>query len=334
MLLSSTIRKGTLLMSSALLALTLAGCGQANSPDNTTNGAGGSNAPQGGSGGSAPSISGDIKIDGSSTVYPISQAVAEEFMKKHKNVRVTVGFAGSSAGIKKLQNNEIDIADASKLMKQEEIDMIKGKGDDVVKMPVAFDGITVVVNNGNDWAKDITVAELKKIWEKDSKVTKWSEVREGWPEQPIKLYGPGTASGTFEYFTEAINGKAKESRSDFTPSEDDNVLVRGVSGDKYAMAYFGYSYYVENKSSLKALPIKVDANSPAVEPSAKTIEDGSYKPLSRQLYIYPLKSALARPEVKEFIKYFMSEEGKALVESVGYVKLTQQLYDENLAHVK
>jgi phosphate transport system substrate-binding protein len=148
------------------------------------------------------------------------------------------------------------------------------------------------------------------------------------------LYGPGTASGTFEYFTEAVNGKAKESRSDFTPSEDDNVLVKGVTGDKNAMAYFGYAYYLENKDKLKALAIKVDDNAPAIEPTAKTIEDGTYKPLSRQIYMYPLKSALDRPEVKEFIKYYMSEDGKKLVESVGYVKLTQKLYDENLAHVK
>nr|WP_223836749.1 PstS family phosphate ABC transporter substrate-binding protein [Paenibacillus oceani] len=329
-MLSNTMRKGTIMMSSAVLALTLAACGQKPADDNKTSG-GATPAP---TKTEAPKLSGEIKIDGSSTVYPISQAVAEEFMKKNKDVKVTVGFAGSSAGIKKLLNKEIDIADASKLMKQEEIDAIKAKGDDVVKMPVAFDGITVVVNSQNDWAKDITVAELKKIWEKDSKITKWSEVRAGWPDQPIKLYGPGTASGTFEYFTEAVNGKAKESRSDFTPSEDDNVLVKGVTGDKNAMAYFGYAYYLENKDKLKALAIKVDDNAPAIAPTAKTIEDGTYKPLSRQIYMYPLKSALDRPEVKEFIKYYMSEDGKKLVESVGYVKLTQNLYDENLKHVK
>lgn len=329
MLISNTIRKGTILMSSAVLALTLAACGQKD--DGKTSG---SSAPAPSSSSAAAKLSGEIKIDGSSTVYPITQAVAEEFMKKYKDVKVTVGFAGSSAGIKKLQNKEIDIADASKLMKPEEIEVLKAKGEDVVKMPIAFDGITVVVNSQNDWAKDITVEELKKIWNKDSKITKWSEVRAGWPDQPLKLYGPGTASGTFEYFTEAINGKAKESRSDYTPSEDDNVLVKGVAGDKYAMGYFGFAYYLENKSKLKALSIKVDANSPAVEPTAKTIEDGTYKPLARQIYIYPLKSALARPEVKEFIKYAMSEDGKKLVESVGYIKLTQNIYDENLAHVK
>lgn len=319
-------RKGFLLVTAAIVAAMVAGCGQ--KAADGTNAAGGGKEP------AAAKLSGSIKIDGSSTVYPISQAVAEEFMKKNPGVSVTVGFAGSSAGIKKLLNKEIDIADASKLMKQEEIDQLKAKGEDVVKMPVAFDGITVAVNKQNDWAKDITVAELKKIWEKDSKITKWSEVREGWPDQPLKLYGPGTSSGTFEYFTEAINGKAKESRSDFTPSEDDNVLVKGVAGDKYAMGYFGYAYYVENKDKLKALPIKTDAAAAAVEPTSKSIEDGTYKPLARQIYIYPLKSALARPEVKEFIKYYMSEEGKKLVESVGYIKLTQKLYDENLAHVK
>lgn len=255
-------------------------------------------------------------------------------MKKHGDVNVTVGFSGSSSGIKKLQNKEIDIADASKLMKEEEIEVLRASGDDTVKMPVAFDGITVVVHKDNDWATDITVEELKKLWEKDSQVKKWSEIREGWPDAEIKLYGPGTASGTFEYFTEAINGKAKESRSDFTPSEDDNVLVRGVTGDKNAMAYFGFAYYLENQDKLKALPIKVDANAPAVAPTSATIEDGSYKPLARQIYIYPLKSALERPEVKEFIRYYMSDEGKELVSSVGYVPLTQSILDENLSHVK
>jgi phosphate transport system substrate-binding protein len=317
-----------------LLAAGLAACGQKPAADGHP-AAGGKNASGGKGGGNPPAkLTGTIKIDGSSTVYPISQAVAEEFMKKHPGVNITVGFSGSSSGIKKLINNEIDIADASKLMKQEEIDQIKAQGDDAVKMPVAFDGITVVVHKDNDWAKEITVPELKKIWEKDSKVTKWSDVREGWPDQPIKLYGPGTASGTFEYFTEAINGKAKESRTDYTQSEDDNQLVRGVTGDKYAMAYFGFAYYVENQDKLKALPIKADEQAPAVAPTNQSIADGSYKPLSRQIYIYPRKSALERPEVKELIKYYMSDEGKQLVKAVGYIPLTQDLYDANLSYVK
>jgi phosphate transport system substrate-binding protein len=331
---NAMLKKGTIALSIAALAFTAAACGAGNQAGNQTQAGGETAKPTETAKPAATKLTGEIKIDGSSTVFPISQAVAEEFMKKNKDVKVTVALSGSSNGIKKIISGEIDIADSSRKMKSTEVDEIKKKGDEPIEMAVAYDGITVVIHPKNTWAAEMTVEELKKIWQKDSTVKNWSDVRTGWPEKPIKLYGPGTASGTFEYFTEAINGVAKESRSDYTPSEDDNVLVKGVSGDEYAMGYFGFSYYVENKDKLHAAKIKKDANSPAVEASVKTIEDGTYVPLSRPIFIYPLKSALAKPEVKEFIKYYMSAEGQQLAEAVGYVKLPQSKYDANLAHVK
>ncbi|MCI3923964.1 PstS family phosphate ABC transporter substrate-binding protein [Paenibacillus sp. TRM 82003] len=276
-------------------------------------------------------VTGDIKLDGSSTVYPIAQAVAEEFMNLHKGANVTVGLSGSSNGIKAIINGEADIANASRTIKDSEVETIKGNGDDVVEMPVAYDGITVVIHPENDWATEMTVAELKKIWEKGSTVTKWSDVRADWPNEPITLFAPGAASGTFEYFTEAINGEAKVAREDVTASEDDNVLVQGVAGDKYAMSYFGFAYYEENHDKLKAVSVKVDDAAPAVAPSLETIGDFSYAPLSRFIYMYPLKSALERPEVQEFIKFYMSEEGSALAGEVGYVPLDRATLDKNLA---
>lgn len=316
------VRKGSIVLSSLALVATLAACGAKKDPQGAA-----SPSP------AASNLSGEIKIDGSSTVFPISVAVAEEFMQKNKNVKVSVAESGSGNGIKRLVGLEIDIADSSRKIKAEELDQLKAKNDDTLELPIAMDGITVVVNKKNTWAKDITIAELNKIWAKDSKVTKWSEVRAGWPETPIKLYGPGTASGTFEYFTEVVNKKAKESRSDYTPSEDDNVLVKGVAGDEGGLGYFGYSYYAENKDKLNALAVKKDDNAAAVTPDIKTIEDNSY-PISRPIFIYPLKSALAKPHVKEFVKFYNSAEGQKLVEQAKYVKLPADKYTKNLDLVK
>lgn len=324
------IRKSTIVLSSVVLALSLAACGAKPATEGNNPAAG--NTP---AGTEAPKkVAGEIKIDGSSTVFPISQAVAEEFMKKNKDVKITVGESGSSNGIKKLLGGEIAIADSSRKMKAEELKDLQAKGDDTVEMPVAYDGITVVVNKKNTFAAEMTVAELKKVWEEGSKIMKWSEVRPGWPDKEIKLFGPGTASGTFEYFTEAINGKAKSSRTDYTPSEDDNVLVKGVSGDEFAMGYFGYSYYAENKDKLNVVKIKVDDKAASVEPSVETIRNGSYKPLSRPIFIYPSKKAIAQEHVKEFIKFYMSPEGQTLVEAVKYVKLPQEMYTKNLEALK
>ncbi|ALS20881.1 MULTISPECIES: PstS family phosphate ABC transporter substrate-binding protein [Paenibacillus] len=331
MLFKGFARKGTLALSSIVLALSLAACGtQTESQPNQ--GA----APSDGKTAPAPEgLKGEIKIDGSSTVFPISQAVAEEFMKKHKDVKITVGESGSSNGVKKLLAGEIHIADMSKKFKPEELEELKAKQNtEAVEMPIALDGVTVVVNKKNTFAKEMTVEELKKIWSKDSQVKKWSDVRPEWPDKEIKLYGPGTASGTFEFFTEAINGKAKESRSDYTPSEDDNVLVKGVQGDEFAMGYFGFSYYKANEATLNAVAIKKDANSPAVAPTKETIENMTYAPLSRYLYVYPTKKAIAEPHIKEFLKYYNSEEGAKMVEAVDYIRLPQDVINKNLEALK
>lgn len=337
---SNIMRKGLILLGTMILVFVLAACGNNNAENNSTNKGATTNEKPAAPAKDEPKaepvadLSGEIKLDGSSTVYPISQAVAEEFMGINKKVNVTVGLSGSSNGIKAIIAGEADIADASRKIKDKEIAALKEKGEEPVEMAVAYDGITVVIHPDNTFAKEMTVAELKKIWEKDSKVTMWSDVREGWPAEKIVLYGPGTASGTFEYFTEAINGEAKVSREDYTPSEDDNVLVTGVSGDVNAMGYFGYSYFVENQDSLQAVSIKLDDSAPAIAPSIESINDGSYAPLSRPIFIYPLKSALERPEVKEFIKFYMSEAGQKLVEEVGYVRLPQSMYDDNVKHVQ
>lgn len=263
-------------------------------------------------------MKGKIIIDGSSTVYPITSAIAEEFKNEQPDVEVSVAMSGTGGGMKKFVAGEIDICDASRQIMQGEIDKAKAKDIDYVEVEIAYDGISVVVNKDNDWADSITVEELNKIWAKDSKVKTWKDVNPKWPNNPIKLYGPGTDSGTFEFFTDKINKKAKECRKDFTPSEDDNVLVNGISGDKYALGYFGFSYYEENKEKLKVL--KIDAGKGPVEPSFDTILDKSYSPLSRPLYIYINKKMMEQPHVKEFVKFYM-DQAETITKEVGYVPL-------------
>lgn len=279
----------------------------------------------------SPKLSGNVKIDGSSTVFPISEAMAEEFRKVQPNVKVTVGESGTTGGMKKFVPGEIDIADASRPIKAEELKGIKDRGDDAIELPVAFDGLSVVIHKENTWAATMTVAELKKIWEPGSTVTKWSDVRPEWPNEPIKLYGPGTASGTFEYFTEAVVGKAKSSRPDYTASEDDNVLVKGVAGDKYSLGYFGYVYYLTNKDKMKL--VAIDSGKGAVLPSETTIKDGTYKPLARPIFIYVSKKALERPEVKEFTKFYLTNATK-LIPQVGYVPYPESTYQELLKKIQ
>lgn len=274
-------------------------------------------------------LKGKVIIDGSSTVYPITMAVAEEFKKEQPNVEVSVAMAGTGGGMKKFVAGEIDICDASRPIKQEEKDKAKVNGIEYIEFEIAYDGISVVVNKENTWADNITIEELNKIWKKDSPVKTWKDINSAWPDEPIKLYGPGTDSGTFEYFTEAINKKAKESRTDFTPSEDDNVLVQGVAGDKYAMGYFGFSYYQENNDKLKAL--KVDAGKGPIGPTFDTIKNKSYAPLSRPLFIYVNKKKFEDPQVKAFTKFYISNAGK-LSEEVDYIPL--ESYDKELAKIK
>ena len=276
---------------------------------------------------------GTIKIDGSSTVYPITEAVAEDFQIATKGkTRVTVGISGTGGGFKKFCRGEIDISDASRPIKQKEIDKCKKAGIEFVEMPVAFDALTVVINPKNNWSKTMTVAELKKMWKPaaQGKITKWNQINPAWPDKEFKLYGPGADSGTFDYFTEAVVGKSKSSRGDFTASEDDNVLVQGVSRDQNGLAYFGFAYYIENKKKLSAAAI--DGGNGGILPSAKTVEDGTYQPLSRPIFIYVNVKSAKKPEVKEFIDFYMKK-GPALVKEVQYFPLPKTVYALNLEHL-
>jgi len=274
-------------------------------------------------------LSGTINIDGSSTVYPITEAVAEEFHKKYPKVKVIVNYSGTGGGFKKFYNGETQINDASRPIKSKEETEIKKNKITYIELPVAYDGLSVVVNRKNPLFEDdnayISTDELKKIWEPGSKVQFWSEVRDGWPKEKITLYGPGVASGTFDYFTKAINGKEQASRKDFSPNEDDNALVKGVTGNTYALGYFGYAYYIENKKLLRALPIK-QGNHPAVPPTAITIEDGSYQPLSRPIFIYVNAEAAKDPALKTFVEFYL-DNAATLSKEVGYVALPSQVYD-------
>lgn len=276
-------------------------------------------------------LAGEIKIDGSSTVFPITEAVAEEFKKQYPDVNTSVGISGTGGGFKKFTVGETDINDASRPIKDKEKKAAEEHKIEYIEIPVAYDGLSIVVNKENTWVDKLTVEELKKIWEPGSQVKKWNQIRPEWPDMEIKLYGPGTDSGTFDYFTEAINGKEKASRSDYTPSEDDNVLVQGVAGDKGALGYFGYAYYLENKDKIKIVPI--DGGAGAITPDEKTINDGTYKPLSRPIFIYVSKASLQRPEVKEFVKFYLNE-GPKLVPEVGYIPLPENMYKESLGKIE
>lgn len=270
-----------------------------------------------------PGISGSIHIDGSSTVFPITEAVAEEFQKVHPEVRVLVGISGTGGGFKKFTAGETDISDASRPIKPSEMKKAREKGIDFIELPIGFDGISLVVNPSNHFVDYLTTEELKRIWQPGSTVESWSDVRPGWPDQPIKLYGPGTDSGTFDYFTGAINGKEQACRPDFTASEDDNVLVQGVAGDENALGFFGFAYYEENASRLKLVPI--DAGNGPVAPSQETIIDGTYTPLSRPVFIYVRSAAAKRPEVHAFVKFYIAN-APTLVKEVGYVPLPAAVY--------
>lgn len=276
-----------------------------------------------------------VKIDGSSTVYPVTEAVAEEFQLATKT-KVTVGISGTGGGFKKFCRGETDISGASRPILQKEIDLCKENGVQFIELPVAFDALTVVINPKNEFAKKITVAELKKIWEPaaQGKIKTWKQVNPAWPDAPLKLFGPGADSGTFDYFTEAVVGKSKSSRGDFTASEDDNVLVTGVAGDVNALGYFGYAYYEENKDKLNAVAIIEKAGKPAILPSKQAIEDSSYQPLARPIFIYVnATSGAFKPHVKAFVDYYLTK-GKPLIEEVKYVPLPAKDQAAVIAHWK
>ena len=270
-----------------------------------------------------------IKIDGSSTVFPIAEAFAEEFqIQKRGKVRVTVGVSGTGGGFKKFCRGEIDIANASRPISVEEMEVCRKAGIKYMELPVAFDALTVVVNPANKWIKNntLTIADLKKMWEPaaQGRISNWKQVRGEWPAERLMLFGPGADSGTFDYFTEAVMGKAKSSRGDFTASEDDNTLVQGVENNKSALGYFGFAYYAAHKDKMTA--VKIDGGKGPVEPSVENVINGKYAPLSRPLFIYVKESSANRPEVREFVQFMMTQGGE-LVTEVGFVPLPQKAYD-------
>jgi len=283
----------------------------------------------------SPAFAQIVKVDGSSTVYPVTEAVAEDFQKaKKQKVKVTVGISGTGGGFKKFCRGETDVSNASRPILKSEMADCQKAGIEYYELPVAFDALTVVINPKNSFIKQLTVAEMKKMWEPaaQGKVTRWNQVNPQWPDQPIKLFGPGADSGTFDYFTEAVVGKAKSSRGDFTASEDDNVLVTGVARDVNGLGYFGYAYYIENKDKLKAVPI-VNDKGQAVEPSMEAVLKGSYNPLARPIFIYVNAKSLGKPEVKEFVEYYLKN-GSKLAQEVKYVPLPDSAYRAALEHVQ
>lgn len=285
---------------------------------------GGSNEQDASTDNQSTALQGGVRLDGSSTVFPISEAVAEEYRAVQPKVRITVGVSGTGGGFKKLINDEIDINNASREVKESELGKLTEGGINFMELPIAFDGLSVVVNKENDWVDHLTAEELKRIWQPESVVKTWADVRPEWPAEEIKLYGPGADSGTFDYFTKAINGKEQASRPDYTSSEDDNVLVQGISGDLYSLGYFGFAYYKENAAKLRIVP--VDGGDGPVEPTLETINTGTYKPLSRPIYIYVKESAMAQAQVQDFVDFYLTHAGK-LAEEVGYISLPAEVYD-------
>lgn len=297
---------------SGVIAVGLAACGN---DDNSKQ--------AGNSGGSGEQLSGTINIDGSSTVAPLSEAAAELFQKENPNVRVTVGTSGTGGGFEKFCRGETDISDASRKIEDDEVAACGKAGIKFERLGVANDGISVVVNNDNDWAECLTVDEVSKMWDRGSKVNNWSQVRSGFPSQKLELYGPGTDSGTFDYFTEAINGEEGRSRTDYNNiGEDDNAVITGVSGDKGASGYVPLSFVKENEGKLKPVTIKNKAGA-CVEPTTATVQDGSYNPLGRQLFVYPSDKALAKPEVKAFLEFYIENNDK-ITERATFIPLTDE----------
>lgn len=281
-----------------------------------------------GSGGSDDQMSGEIKIDGSSTVFPISEAVAEEFRSEAPRLRVTVGVSGTGGGFQKFLRGDTDINNASRAISSGEIETAKENGVDYVQLSVAYDGLSVVVHPENDWVDHFTVEELKSIWEPEAQgeITHWSDVREEWPEEELHLFGPGVASGTYDYFTEAIVGESGASRGDFTASEDDNVLVQGVSTDQYALGFFGMAYYEENSEDLKLVGVENDEGE-IVKPTMETVSSGIYNPLSRPLFIYVSKQAAQKESVQQFVNFYLDNAGE-LARQIGYIPMPDSLYEK------
>ena len=271
---------------------------------------------------------GTTDIDGSSTVFPITEALVEDWGDSiGGSARLVIGISGTGGGFKKFCAGDTDINDASRPIKPSEVQKCAEEGVEFIELPVAIDGLTIGVNLENDFVGCVTVEELHAMWQPDAegKISRWSQIREGWPNEKLRLYGPGVDSGTFDYFTETVNGEAQASRGDFTSSERDNVLVQGIAGDRGSLGYFGYSYFVENQDKLKM--VAVDSGNGCVIPTDETINDGTYSPLSRPLFIYVSKEAWAEPDVKDFVSYFVSHERASLLKELGFVPFPEQVHD-------
>jgi phosphate transport system substrate-binding protein len=295
-----------------LAALALAGCG-------------GGDDEASGDASAGKELAGRIEVDGSSTVAPFTSRAAERFQQENSSVQVTVGVSGTGGGFERFCAGETDLSDASRPIEDDEKQACEKEGIEYVEFQVANDAITVVVNTANDWATCLTTEQLKKIWEPESKISSWSDVDQEFPDERLALFGPGTDSGTFDYFTDAIVGEEGASRSDYSASENDNVIVQGVAGEKGGLGYFGFSYYEENQDKLKAL--EIDGGGGCVAPSVETAEDGTYKPLSRPLFVYVKKESLAQPEVTAFVQY-MIDNAVEIAEATGFVPLTgEQVQD-------
>jgi len=283
--------------------------------------------------GAGEGLSGTIEIDGSSTVFPITEVVTEDYREVEPNVRVTIGVSGTGGGFKKFYRGEIDITDASRPIKDKEKKACEEAGIEYHQISVAYDGLAVLINPSNDWVDYLTVEELKKIWHPDAQdsIMKWNQIRPEWPDEEISLFGPGVASGTYDYFTEAIVGESGKSRGDFTNSEDDNVLVQGIAGDKNGLGFFGLAYYEENKDKLKL--VGVDNGNGPVSPSFETVKNGSYAPLSRPLFIYVSSKGAAKPEVQSYVDFYQQNAGELCTE-VGYIALQDEEYAAEIAAFK
>ncbi len=298
---------------------------------------GGDTTSAGGDGATADGgVAGDILVDGSSTVFPISEAMAEEFMLANAGSNVTVGASGSGGGFKKFCAGETDISNASRPIKQKEIDLCAENGVDFIEVPIAFDGLTVVVNSDNDWASCLSTDQLNAMWspEAEGQISNWSQADSSFPDQELVLYGPGTDSGTFDYFTDEVNGEEGASRGDYTASEDDNVIVQGVKSEAGALGYFGYAYYEENKDSLKSVEIENEAGD-CVAPSRETIADGSYNPMSRPLFFYVSKAAYeSKPQVKAYVDYKLDPANGEFISETGYVALPDDILGNSKTRVE
>ena len=311
----SNIRAITTIMLLGLLALVLIGCGSDAEPTQAPTDVSITNE-----------LEGNISIDGSSTVFPITEAMAEEFGNANSNVKVTVGVSGTGGGFKKFCAGETAISDASRPIKQSEIDMCAESGLEYIELPVAIDGLSVIVNPANNFIECMTVEELHTMWapEAEETIMKWNQVRDEWPDENFRLYAPGIDSGTFDYFTETVNGESQASRGDFLPSEDDNVLVTGIAGDEGALGYFGYAYYAENADRLKLLAI--DGGNGCVLPTEETINNSTYSPLSRPLFIYVAATALEQPHVKAFVEFYLDSANRSFISETGYIPFPDTVY--------